>query len=225
MTLLLHRLFASNNREEQLKPRITKSFSEKCQVNILGFMFSAQTLHSAKRVHTQLATATPWNENNYSKMEKPFLAATLQKETLGQSVSSTAALGVRTAKKEDRDSLRPSLFPAHLSIPSSKIPCGREVERHSRRDCISQVPPLLFPTPRGHTKCTHQNHQTEQEIQAAKVSDSQIMLANDFRPPYHWSIELAFPFQKARRINLDCCQSPMSLEHHLITMTCTECFY
>lgn len=56
---------------------------------------------------------------------------------------------------------------------------------HSRKDCISQFPPLLFPTPRGHTKCTHQNHQTEQEIQAEKVSDSQIMLANDFIPPYH----------------------------------------
>lgn len=99
VTLLLHMLFASNNREEQLKPRITKSFSEKCQVSILGFMFSAQPRHSAKRVHTQLATETPCNESNYSKTEKPFLAAALQKEALGQSVSPSAALGVRTAEK------------------------------------------------------------------------------------------------------------------------------
>lgn len=43
-------------------------------------------------------------------MEKPLLAAALQKEALGQSVSPSAALGMRTTEKEDRDSLRPSLF-------------------------------------------------------------------------------------------------------------------
>lgn len=35
--LLQHTANVSNNREEQLKPRITKSFSDKCQVRCFRF--------------------------------------------------------------------------------------------------------------------------------------------------------------------------------------------
>lgn len=91
----------------------------------LGFMSSDQPLHLAKRVHTQLATEMPWNENDYSKMEKPFLASALQKEALGQSVS--------RLRREDNRKRRPSLFSCSSLHSFFKKPSGRQVEMHSRK--------------------------------------------------------------------------------------------
>lgn len=63
---------------------------------------SAQALDSAKRIRTQLALEMPWNEINYSKMEEPYFNCGPKKEVLGQPVSQSAALGIRTTEKEDR---------------------------------------------------------------------------------------------------------------------------